>query len=248
MATTPATIDSPQTTKPPLIAPRWHTIILVAVLLLVSFSSAQRHQQLTGRQNHIPLYVLTMGWQYAMLGYVYWGVRRRGGKLRDLIGGRWNELEDFLIDVGIAALYWIVSAGVLAGLLYAFGFSDPAKLREAKKTIEVLVPQTRLEVILWIFVSITAGFCEEIIFRGYLLRQFAALSGSITMGVIGQALLFGLGHGYQGPERMFAIAVWGSMFGGLALWRKSLRPGMMTHTFHDTLSGLLGRFAVGIMR
>jgi CAAX protease family protein len=245
MATTPAAVGEPQATKPALIAPRWHTIVLVLVMVLSSLISAKRHQQYTGQQSHIPLYVLTMGWQYILVGYIYFGVRRKGGRLRDLVGGRWNEVEDCLIDVGIAALYWIVSAVVLAGLLYLFGFSDPTKLQEAKKVIEVLMPQNRVEVILWLAVSITAGFCEEIIFRGYLQRQFAAISGSITIGVIAQALLFGLGHIYQGPERMFVIAVWGSMFGALALWRKSLRPGMMAHTFHDALAGIAGRFMVG---
>jgi membrane protease YdiL (CAAX protease family) len=248
MATTPAAVSSPQAIKPVAIAPRWHTIVLVAALLLFSFSAAQRHQQFTSKQGHITLYVATMAWQYVMLGYIYFGVRRHGGRLRDLVGGRWNEVEDFLIDVGVAAAYWIVSAIVLAGLLYLFGFSDQAKLQQARKVIEVLMPQTTVEIILWICVSITAGFCEEIIFRGYLQRQFAAISGSMTVGVIGQALLFGLGHGYQGPERMFVIAVWGSMFGALALWRKSLRPGMMAHTFHDTLAGIAGRFMVGIAR
>lgn len=242
MATTPAAVGEPQAIKPALIAPRWHTILLVAVLLLFSFSAGKRHQQFTGTQGHITLYVATMAWQYALLGYVYFGVRRQGGRLRDLIGGRWNEFEDFLIDVGIAAAYWVVSAFVLAGLLYLFGFGDPAKMQSARKVLEVLMPNSRIEMILWVCVSITAGFCEEIIFRGYLQRQFAAISGSMTIGVIAQALLFGLGHGYQGPERMFVIAVWGSMFGMLALWRKSLRPGMMAHTFHDTLSGLAGRF------
>lgn len=242
MATTPAAITEPQSTRPAAIAARWHTIVLVAVLLLFSFSAAKRHKQFTAEQGHIPLYVATMAWQYALLGYVYFGVRRHGGRLRDLVGGRWNEFEDVLIDVGIAAGYWIVSAFVLAGLLYLLGFADPAKLQPARKVLEVLMPQNTVEMILWVAVSITAGFCEEIIFRGYLLRQFAAISGSMTLGVAAQALLFGLGHGYQGPERMFVIAVWGAMFGALALWRKSLRPGMMAHTFHDTLSGLAGRF------
>ncbi|MCI0348484.1 MAG: CPBP family intramembrane metalloprotease [Acidobacteriales bacterium] len=245
MATTPATtVGEPQATKPAPIAARWHTILLMLVLLMFSFSTAKRHQPLTGKQGHVVLYVATMAWQYLLLGYVYFGVRRHGGRLRDLVGGRWNEVEDFLIDVGIAAAYWLVSAVVLASLLYALGFSDPAKMQEARKVIEVLMPQNRIEIILWIGVSITAGFCEEIIFRGYLQRQLAAFSGSMVLGVVGQALLFGLGHGYQGPERMFVIAVWGSMFGLLALWRKSLRPGMMAHTFHDLLAGLAGRFMV----
>src|SRR5262245_21927606 len=165
MATTPAAIGEPQASKPELIAPRWHTILLVLVLRLFTLTTAQRHQQYSGMQGHIPLYLGTMAWQYLLVGYVYFGVRRQCGRLRALVGGRWNEVEHFLIAVGIAAMYWLISAIVLAGLLYLFGFADPGKLQEARKVIEVLMPQTRLEIILWLAVSITAGFCEEIIFR-----------------------------------------------------------------------------------
>src|SRR5687768_12528344 len=98
MATTPATADQPPSTKPAEIAPRWHTMVLVVVLLLFSFGSALRHRQFSDERSHIPLYVATMVWQYAVLAYIYFGVRRRGG-LRELIGGRWNEVQDFLIDV-----------------------------------------------------------------------------------------------------------------------------------------------------
>jgi hypothetical protein len=34
--------------------------------------------------------------------------------------------------------------------------------------------------------------------------------------------------------------VFGSLFGGLALWRKSLRPDMMAHAWSDILSGIFG--------
>jgi hypothetical protein len=38
---------------------------------------------------------------------------------------------------------------------------------------------------------------------------------------------------------MALIFVYGAMFGFLALWRKSLRPGMMVHAWHDAFSGRL---------
>jgi len=240
MATTPASPDQPLSTKPAEIAPRWHTVVLIVVLLLFSLTSAIRQRPLTAQRSPIPLYVATMAWQYALLAYVYLGVRRRGG-LRELIGGRWKEFEDFLIDIGLALLYWVVSALVLVGLLQLMGFGDPAKYQEARKALLPLFPQGALQSVLWVGVAATAGFCEEIIFRGYLQRQIAAISGNVALAVVGQAVLFGMGHGYQGPERMLIIAVWGAMFGLLALWRKSLRPGMIAHTFHNTLVGLVGR-------
>jgi hypothetical protein len=55
-----------------------------------------------------------------------------------------------------------------------------------------------------------------------------------------QAVLFGMGHGYQGMQAMAKIAVFGAMFGVLAIWRQSLRPGIITHAFGDILSGIFG--------
>lgn len=247
MSTTPALPDQPPSTKPAEIAPRWHTILLVLVLLVFSLSSAVRQRQFSPERSPIPLYVATMAWQYVLLAYVYFGVRRRGG-LRELIGGRWKEFEDFLIDAGLALLFWVVSALILVGLLQLMGFSDPAKYQEARKALLPLFPQGALQSVLWVGVAVTAGFCEEIVFRGYLQRQLAAISGNVALAVVGQAVLFGAGHGYQGPERMLVIAVWGAMFGLLALWRKSLRPGMMAHAFHNTLVGLVGRYVASAPR
>jgi len=55
-----------------------------------------------------------------------------------------------------------------------------------------------------------------------------------------QAVLFGISHGYQGIEASVKIAVIGALYGLLALWRGSLRPGMMAHAGSDILSGIFG--------
>ena len=80
---------------------------------------------------------------------------------------------------------------------------------------------------------------EELIFRGYLQKQFHAASGNALVGIIAQALLFGAGHGYQGVKSMLVIGVFGALFGALAFWRRSLRPGMIAHAWQDFLAGLL---------
>jgi hypothetical protein len=40
---------------------------------------------------------------------------------------------------------------------------------------------------------------------------------------------------------MFLIFIFGLLFGLLAWWRKSLRPGMIAHAWHDSLSGAVLR-------
>jgi membrane protease YdiL (CAAX protease family) len=81
--------------------------------------------------------------------------------------------------------------------------------------------------------SVTAGFCEELVYRGYLQKQFLALTGNAALAVLAQALLFGVGHWYQGIKMVIIITLLGLLFGGFAYWRKSLRPGMIAHALGD---------------
>jgi len=96
------------------------------------------------------------------------------------------------------------------------------------------------EILLWIGVSISAGICEELVFRGYFQRQFHAYTHSRWIALFLQAMLFGISHGYQGTVACVKIVIFGLLYGSLALWRKSLRPGKMAHAWSDILSGIFG--------
>src|ERR1039457_4944712 len=75
---------------------------------------------------------------------------------------------------------------------------------------------------------------------GYFQRQFETFTGNPWIALFLQAVLFGIAHGYQGIEACAKIACFGVLYGLLALWRKSLRPGMMAHAWSDILSGIFG--------
>jgi len=87
---------------------------------------------------------------------------------------------------------------------------------------------------------VLAPMLEELVFRGYFQRQFESFTHSRWLALFLQAALFGIGHGYQGIEACVKIACFGGLFGLLALWRKSLRPGMMAHAWTDILGGIFG--------
>ena len=111
---------------------------------------------------------------------------------------------------------------------------------EHAASIQTYLPQRVLEIVLWIGVSISAGFCEELVFRGYFQRQFETFTRSRWIALFLQAVLFGIAHGYQGVEACAKIAFFGVLYGLLALWHKSLRPGMIAHAGSDVLSGIFG--------
>lgn len=225
-------------TGPPYrgVAPAWHTVIILLVLLGFSLLGALvgSRSPAAGSRAHTLQYPVTMAFEWAIVGFIWYGVRRRSVRMADLVGGRWAGVTDVLRDIGIAIGFLIV-AGIILQILAHLLRAAP------NHALKNLLPTGRREMILWVFLSLTAGFCEEIIFRGYLQRQFAALTHSAAGGIVLQGIAFGAGHGYQGWKLMLVIAVYGTLFGLLAQWRHSTRPGMITHSLQDTLGGLFGR-------
>lgn len=226
----------PDTKRLALLAPWWHTVILVLVLLVASVNGTRGSHPLAGHGSKIPQYAVAMLWEWLLLGFVWLGTRKRV-RLRDLIGGRWATWEEFFLDIVYAGVFWFASMIVLGIGAKLMHLDQAGKIESMRKQLGFLAPVTNLELAVWFGVSWTAGFCEEIIFRGYLQRQFSAMAGSTFAGVMLSAIVFGASHGYEGPARMILIAVYGLMFGLLAWWRGSLRPGMIAHAWHDSLSG-----------
>jgi hypothetical protein len=181
-----------------------------------------------------------MAWEWILTGFVYLGIRKRV-RLRELIGGRWATIEDFVRDLGIAVGFWLVAVAVLGAGAKLLHLDQGGRAESMRQQLGFLIPGTSLELFVWCCLSITAGICEEIIFRGYLQRQFAGITRSMLTGVLLSAVVFGAAHGYEGGPRMLLIGVYGLMFGLLAWWRKSLRPGMIAHAWHDAFSGAVLR-------
>jgi len=212
---------------------------MVGAMLFLSFAGAHQQGQFAQKRGHIIFYVLTMGTELVLLGLSYLGMRFSRMKLREVIGGRWNTFEDFLLDVAIAFGFWIFSFAVLLGLAFAMHMGNPGAIDEGKKTIQLLAPHGGLELLLWICMSIVAGFVEEIVFRGYFQRQFSTLLRNVWIGMLASAAVFGLSHAYEGRQRMLLIFIYGAMFGTLTILRKSLRPAMMAHAWHDSFEGVI---------
>jgi membrane protease YdiL (CAAX protease family) len=218
-----------------LLAPWWHTALLIAALLFMSVKGSTSQHPLAAKSKLLQ-YVGTMIWEWILTAYIWLGIRKRI-RLRDLVGGRWETWEDFFLDVVYAGAFWVCAWFILGVLAWMMHLAEPGKLESMRKQLGFLAPETNLQLAVWFCVSATAGLCEEIIFRGYLQRQFALAANSTLAGVLISAIVFGASHGYEGVPRMILIGIYGLMFGLLAWWRKSLRAGMMAHAWHDAISG-----------
>jgi uncharacterized protein len=240
----PAAIEPPVVLDRKLVAPIWHTVLIILVLLANSYVTASLASKVSGThagaitdKQRIAQYVFTIGFEFVLLFLVWIGLRIRQTRFSDLIGGRWKTPEAFLLDIAIAAGYWVVAFAVLILLGFALGLTRGPQVQEAKKLAEALAPHSLHAFGVFVLLSTVAGFVEEILFRGYLQRQFAAITGSAYIAIMLQGLVFGAGHGYEGTRRMVLIFVYGMMFGLLARWRKSLLPGMIAHAWHDSFEG-----------
>ncbi|HEU4415854.1 MAG TPA: type II CAAX endopeptidase family protein [Candidatus Angelobacter sp.] len=207
-----------------------------------SFLGSSKISAVQGSKSRILLYGGTFITELVLILIIWFGIRLRRVSMRDLIGGRWKTVEDFLLDVCLAIVFWFLSLVLLFGIRVALGTIDLHNLQKSvDDTVRILgpmAPHTYLEAGFFVLLSVCAGLFEEIIFRGYFQRQFGALGRNAIVGIIASGILFGLAHGYQGTRLMIVIAFFGIFFGILAHLRKSLRPGMMAHAFQDSIAGI----------
>lgn len=219
------------------LAPRWHTAMLVALMLAVAISGTllQRHGALQGAA--APTVGSRILAQYLPILSVNWGLVlyvsrlfRTRNALPDLLGQRWQNWPRAAVDLTLALAACLVIL-MLQGL-YArhFGVGRSA-------AVAALLPSTEAERLIWVLVALSVGFCEEVVFRGYLQTQLAAFTGSASAGLALQALLFGIAHAEQGWPMALCIAGYGVVFGVLTRVRGSLWPGIASHIAIDLLSG-----------
>jgi membrane protease YdiL (CAAX protease family) len=235
-----ATMTSLGTSQSKLIAPWWHTTLLIALFLVMAAGGARfQHQDRSasgtpGQHVVLPLYVSLILMEWGLVYYVWKaGLRRSGITLRQLVGGRWESWKDAASDILLGLLLWVAWRGLQFAWIQLVGAGHAA-------SIDSFLPRRPAEIVAWALLCISAGICEELVFRGYFQKQFQALTSSTWAAVIFQAVLFGIAHGYQGAMACATITIYGVLFGSFALWRNSLRPGMIAHAWTDLAAGLFG--------
>jgi len=221
----------PQPTAPKLIAPLWHTGLLLAALAGLAAWSALQHGLLTAGSRPAS-YIVTIACEWLLFGLAAWGIRIGGVSISSVVGGRWSTPKLFLRDLGIGVLFLLGSNVALAALSAVLHPGPNANITR-------MLPHGRIEIVLWVFLSISAGICEEFVTRGYLQQQLGGILKNATAGLIAQGILFGAAHAYQGPKLMFTIVVLGCMMGWLAQWRQSIRPGILSHFLQDAIGGII---------
>lgn len=211
-----------------------HTVLVLAAAGAWAVRGALNADQMRAavNLNRIGMYGRTMLFEWLLFGFVLLGVKLHGTPLLAVLGERWSSIRQVLRDIGIAIVFLVVSifiTSLLGGHVHGGG-PDP--------TVQFLLPHGGWELTVWMALSLTAGICEETLFRGYLQKQFMALTKNAPLGVLLSAAMFGMAHAYQGFAKAVQIGVLGAMYGVFTHWRRSVRPGMIAHMLQDVLGGL----------
>jgi membrane protease YdiL (CAAX protease family) len=125
---------------------------------------------------------------------------------------------------------------VLAATAVAFrhaGFRDV--LRNQARGFIALLPRTRIERVTFAGLAVTAGICEEVLFRGFGVAYVRWLWPAVTRAglVAVTSVVFGLGHLYQGLRGVLLTGIVGALLASVTLSTGTLLPAILMHALLD---------------
>jgi len=103
------------------------------------------------------------------------------------------------------------------------------------ESLRFFLPSSSLERRWFAALSVTAGFCEELLFRGFLLRYLHTSPWHLGLvwAVLAAALVFGTHHFYLGLKGFISTSIGGLIFTAILLVTGSLWAGMAYHAATD---------------
>lgn len=142
----------------------------------------------------------------------------------------------------LAALYLGYLLITLFAMVSAFRQGKPSPQKVSER-LAPLVPVTTRERKFWACTALTAGFTEELLFRGFVFYALGALFPALpAIGVLLiSTVLFGLGHLYQGPKEALQPMALGLVFGALYLAFGTIWPCVVLHVLQDLVITWVGR-------
>jgi membrane protease YdiL (CAAX protease family) len=170
-----------------------------------------------------------IGAEYLQLACVWFVSRRSGFRPFEFIG----------ISQSRKQLCLEVCLGIGLGVAEAIYTVLPPLLRHTSPHVDLLKSRSG-EFILLVGVSLSAGFVEEIVYRGYLQRLLIDCLNNVWVAIGIQAVLFALAHLYEGTVAVASIAIQSLLTGNLAYRLRNLRLVIVAHCTLDLLAGLAG--------
>jgi membrane protease YdiL (CAAX protease family) len=171
-----------------------------------------------------------------MLGLVVVYARATAQPLRDVLGLRRPRARALL-----GALLIGLSAWAVLGVLIGWIAPAPDELVEKLRRIIAPTDGSRGLAVTLFLMAVTPAICEEALFRGAILRGFAARFSPTASAVL-TGLLFGLYH--VDVARLLPTAVLGIILSLVALRSRSIVPAMAIHLLNNASLILITHFGI----
>src|SRR5437762_4090366 len=189
-----------------------------------------------GPMERLALYASTIAFQWFAVAVVAWRTWAHGFTAPQLgltIQGRTRILVASIFGAAtIAALQWLNLRRV--GRI-------PVEARGPVQTMaERILPQSTVEVLPYLALAITAGLCEEFLYRGFAMAILLHVGLPAWAVVLLSSILFGLAHSYQGRGGIVMTVLIGLILGPSRLAYGSLMPAIFWHGAVDVVAGTAG--------
>ncbi len=216
-------------------------LLLVGVPLFQHFHSTPKMRrefakETPGLRESFYWQTIAMQWGITIALLFLWWLAPRGLDALGLVtpGGWLFWISIVIVIVAIAAFRMVLQAQA----------STPerhATVLKAFRERAPFMPRNSHEMRHFTAISVTAGICEEIVYRGYLIWFATQFTGDGTVGLLLAvaltSLVFGLGHIYQGVSGAIQIFAAGLFFGGIYVLSGSLWVPMAAHAIVDIVAG-----------
>jgi membrane protease YdiL (CAAX protease family) len=133
---------------------------------------------------------------------------------------------------------WIILFALLLGIFLSVYLlrRNPNAMAAMQRSMEassVLLPSTPAERTWFAIAAVTAGICEELLYRGFLMSylptNFSMLAGQLILISIISGVIYGLSRAYQGMKGIAATALTGFSFAIVYALSGSLLPAIVFH-------------------
>lgn len=227
-------------------------LIFVVLGVVLPWRGRMRLQKLmalprTTTKDRLALYLSTIIFQWLAVAATAWRAFARGLTFEELglvIHGRGRIL--------LAAIVGAATLGSLQWLNLRRISRSSGKARDFMQALaERILPQTRVELLPFLALAVTAGLCEEFLYRGFAMAALTK-AGLPPWGVVLiSSILFGLAHLYQGRGGLVSTLVIGTVFGTARIAYDGFAAVALWHTTIDAVAGVAGPkylLKIGILR
>ena len=213
-----------------------HTLGLLAFLTFTTIFERNHAAKTIATVPHATRYLTSIALEWVLLALVIAGIYQRREFLRRSFS---NCGQTWMQSIGLGAVVYVLGIVAVASVGIAL-LATPLGRARNTEVVFALLPHTPREFVLWFCVSLTAGICEELIFRGYLLQQLTAWTRNEIAAILLASLLFGSVHLYEGLGAVLPLAALAVVYGfAVRKLGGDLRAVMVAHTLQDFLVAFL---------